>query len=79
MLISVMCYLRQTDHCGRISSRLASDLANGTFAGFQTSPSFEPIDRECYEVLSLMRSLCVSTWCWRCLTFQENSEQPTIT
>jgi aminoglycoside phosphotransferase (APT) family kinase protein len=25
---------------------------------------FEPINRECHEVLSLMRSLCVSTWCW---------------
>src|SRR2546427_31077 len=25
---------------------------------------FEPIDRERYAVLSLMRSLCVSTWCW---------------
>jgi aminoglycoside phosphotransferase (APT) family kinase protein len=25
---------------------------------------FEPIDRECYEMLSLVRSLCVSTWCW---------------
>jgi aminoglycoside phosphotransferase (APT) family kinase protein len=25
---------------------------------------FEPIDREGCEVLSLVRSLCVSTWCW---------------
>jgi predicted nuclease with RNAse H fold len=25
---------------------------------------FEPINHECYAVLSLMRSLCVSTWCW---------------
>jgi fructosamine-3-kinase len=25
---------------------------------------FESIDRECFEVLSLMRSLCASTWCW---------------
>ena len=24
----------------------------------------EPIDRECFELLSLMRSLCASTWCW---------------
>jgi predicted trehalose synthase len=26
--------------------------------------AFEPVDPECYAVLSLLRSLCVSTWCW---------------
>jgi len=26
--------------------------------------AFEPIDPALYEVLSLIRSVCVSTWCW---------------
>lgn len=26
--------------------------------------AFEPVDPECYEVMHLLRSLCVSVWCW---------------
>jgi hypothetical protein len=72
-------YLRKIEECGSLLANRSELSALPRWTDFEPVSigprewdicwvpglaMFEPIDRECYEVLSLVRRLCVSTWCW---------------